>query len=289
MSVKRPILRYHGGKFGTHGRVSDWVNRHLPPHRFYVELFGGAGSVLLRKHRAKSEIYNDLDDDVVNLFRVLRDPESAERLEYLLRLTPYARTEFVAARETIEDPVERARRLIVCSFQGHGSAGLRAESRPGFRAAESEGRILASQDWAGYPDHIASFVRRLTGVTIECRTWQEIVPRYEGADTLFYVDPPYLHDVRTSRATDGYRHELVEADHVELAEWATSSTSMVVVSHYDHPLYREMYAGWSTHSKRVPVDSGASRVEVLWLNPAAEAARPRRHFFDKLAPAEEAR
>ena len=282
MSVRRPVLRYHGGKFGTHGHVADWVARYFPPHRVYVEPFGGAASVLMRKARAKSEVYNDLDDDVVNLFRVLRDPEAAARLEDLLRLTPYARTEFVDAREPSDDPVERARRLIVCSFQGHGSAGLRAESRTGFRAAESEGRILASSDWAGYPDHVGSFVRRLTGVMVECRPWPDVVGRYEGEDTLFYVDPPYLHDVRTSRSTDGYRHELEESDHVELAEWATSSGSMVVVSHYDHPLYRELYEGWTTHRKRVPVDSGASRVEVLWLNPAAEAARPRRGLFDRI-------
>ena len=276
----RPVLRYHGGKFGTNGHVADWIGRHLPPHRLYVEPFGGAGSVLMRKARAAGEVYNDLDDDIVNLFRVLRTPYQAAELERLLRLTPYARTEFVEARDSVSDPVERARRLIVCSFQGHGSAGLRAESRTGFRAAESEGRILASSDWASFPAHLASFTRRLAGVTIECRPWQDLVCRYEGADTLFYVDPPYLHDVRTARSSDGYRHEMTDSDHVELARWATSSPSMVVVSHYDHPLYREAYDGWARHRKRVPVDSGASRVEILWCNAAAEAARPRRSLFD---------
>ena len=272
MKPKRPILRYHGGKFGSGGRVADWIASELPPHRLYVEPCGGAASVLLRKPRAKSEVYSEPDDDVCNLFRVVRTPYLAAELERVLRLTPYARSEFEAAREKATDPVERARRLLVLAFMGHGSAGLRSESRTGFRAAESEGRILASQDWANYPDHLAAITDRLCGVLVESRSWQAVVPRYDAPSTLVYVDPPYLHDVRTARATDGYRFEMTDADHVELAEWATNSPSMVVVSHYDHPLYRELYAGWETTSMDVRVDSGQSRTELLWKNPAASEA-----------------
>ena len=90
MTPTRPVLRYMGGKW----RLAPWILRHLPPHRTYVEPFGGAASVLLRKPRAYAEIYNDLDGEIVSLFRVLRDPEAAAELVRRIALTPFAREEF---------------------------------------------------------------------------------------------------------------------------------------------------------------------------------------------------
>jgi len=84
--IDRPVLRYHGGKF----RIAPWVIEHFPPHRTYVEPFGGAAGVLLQKPRAYSEIYNDLDSDVVNFFQVLRDPAQLDRLLQACAATPYA-------------------------------------------------------------------------------------------------------------------------------------------------------------------------------------------------------
>ena len=87
MKIRRPIVRYHGGKF----LLADWIISHFPHHHGYVEPFGGGGSVLLKKGRCHFEVYNDLDGEIVNLFRCMRD--NGERLRNLIRLTPYSRRE----------------------------------------------------------------------------------------------------------------------------------------------------------------------------------------------------
>src|SRR4051812_17821987 len=108
-NIKRPVLRYHGGKF----MLAKWIIQNFPEHRIYVEPFGGAASVLMRKKRSYAEVYNDQWDTVVNVFNVLRDPESAKKLEMLLRLTPFSRSEFQKCDQvkldTIQDPIEKAR------------------------------------------------------------------------------------------------------------------------------------------------------------------------------------
>jgi DNA adenine methylase len=126
----RPLLRWHGGKW----LLAPWIISHFPPHRVYVEPYGGAFSVGLRKPRVYAEIWNDLDGELVNLFRVLREPPLAARLVDQVRLTPFAREEFNAAYAPSEDPLERARRLVVRSFMGHGADGGSGIYRTGFRA-----------------------------------------------------------------------------------------------------------------------------------------------------------
>lgn len=121
---RRPVLRYHGGKW----RLAPWICAHFPAHRLYVEPFGGAASVLLRKPRSYGEIYNDLDGEIVNVFRVLRD--NGHALRAALELTPFAREEFAESYMPHSDPIEQARRTIVRSFQGFGSAAVCGE---GFR------------------------------------------------------------------------------------------------------------------------------------------------------------
>lgn len=127
-NIKHPLIRYHGGKF----RLAPWVISHFPDHRCYVEPFGGAASVLLRKSRSEAEVYNDLDDEIVNLFRVPRDKDQAEKLIDACLLTPYSRTEFNCAYEISDCSIERARKTIVRATMGFGSAGA-TKGKTGFR------------------------------------------------------------------------------------------------------------------------------------------------------------
>jgi DNA adenine methylase len=119
-NVSHPLIRYHGAKW----RLAPWIISHFPKHRIYVEPFGGSGSVLLRKKQSEIEVYNDLDGEIVNLFRVARD--NGEELSRLVYLTPYSREEFVKSFEPSDDPIEQARRTVVRSFQGFGSGYVTA-------------------------------------------------------------------------------------------------------------------------------------------------------------------
>ncbi|HDJ2774507.1 TPA: DNA adenine methylase, partial [Serratia rubidaea] len=160
--IKHPAIRYHGAKF----RLAPWIIEHMPTHTCYVEPFGGAAGVLLQKPRSYAEVYNDLDGEVVNLFRVLRDPELNQRLQDSCMLTPYSRDEFCSAREHIDEPVERARRMVVRACMGFGSAaGIGGQS--GFRSDSKRKYATASHLWARYPDNLSAVCQRLQGVIIE--------------------------------------------------------------------------------------------------------------------------
>lgn len=274
MIPKRPALRWHGGKW----KLAPWIIQFLPPHRVYVEPYGGAASILIRKQRAYAEIYNDLDDEVVTLFRVLRDREAAEQLRSLLRLTPFARGEFKAAYEMTDDPIERARRLIVRSFMGFGSnahaSAEKGHRSTGFRATSNRSGTTPATDWANYPDALDALIERMQGVVIESRPAVEVMAQHDRAGTLHYVDPPYMHETRAqSNKYDlgwrMYRHELSNDDHSQLLDFLRNVSGMVVLSGYDTPLYAAMLSDWGRFEKQTFADGARARTEVLWLNPAA--------------------
>jgi DNA adenine methylase len=265
----RPVMRYHGGKF----LLADWICEHLPPHRVYTEAFGGAASVLLRKPRVYGEVLNDLDGEVVNVFRILQDPRQAAELERLLRVTPFARAEFEASYEPAFESVEQARRTITRSFMGFGSAAHNSDHKTGFRANSNRSGTTPAQDWAHYPEALAFFTGRLQGVVIECRPAAEVIEQHDGAEVLHYVDPPYPHETRRFKARKTgqvYRHELTDADHRTLATVLRAVTGMVVLSGYACPLYdEELFPDWHRVTRRALADGAREREEVLWLSPRA--------------------
>lgn len=278
-SVTRPPMRYFGGKWV----IAPWLLKHFPDHRVYVEPYGGGASVLLRKARVYSEVYNDLDGEIVNVFRVLQDPEKAARLRELLHLTPFARDEFKLSfspftRANLKKfgDVEMARRTIILSLMGFGADAMLRLST-GFRAVSNRSGTTPAHDWRNYPDCVPAFIERLRGVVIENRPALEIIRQHDGPDTLFYVDPPYVHDTR-SRKTNrksgrikahGYRHEMTDEEHRELAELLKGARGAVVLSAYHHPLYDELYEGWHCVEKQTHADGARDRVEMLWLSPRA--------------------
>lgn len=276
MTPRRPVLRYHGGKW----RLAPWICAHFPRHRTYVEPYGGGGSVLLRKPRAHSEIYNDCWGLVVNVFRVLRDPETAEQLRRAVELTPFARDEFAgcghADMAAIADPIERARRTIFRSFAGHGSASVNGDYSTGLRVAGRRSGGAPCREWATYPAEIPAFVERLRGVTIENRDALELLARHDAEDMLAYLDPPYPHTTRNMRRGNAnYVFEMTDDDHREFAAVARGLSGHVVVSGYRCELYEKLFAGWPS-VERVAQSDGGERTEVLWLHPRTWDALGRR-------------
>lgn len=274
----RPVMRYHGGKW----RLAPWIISHFPTHRIYVEPFGGGASVLLRKPRSFAEVYNDLDGDVVNVFRVLRDPTQAEQLERACHLTPWSRTEFWGAYEPTDDPVEQARRTILRTFMAHGGTSRR-KNRTGFRAVGYSRTRCASMDWAGWPELVPAFTERLRGVVIEQRPALEVIAQQDREGTLFYCDPPYPTSTRSairwpSENDRAYAHNLAEDDHAELAEVLHRIRGAAVVSSYPSELYDGLYGDWQMVEKEALGDGAVKRTEVLWLNPKAQKGGQGRLF-----------
>lgn len=261
MAISRPVLRYPGGKF----RIAKWIVSHFPQHDFYVEPYGGGGSVLMQKPEARGEIYNDIYGDAVNVFRVLRDPEQAAELERLIRLTPCSYEEYKFAYELCEDPVERARRTIYRSFMTIGADGVVRRSA-GFRGLKNNDTVVTSaQEWTRYPDVITTFTKRLRNVLIENRDALAVIKMYDKPTTLFYVDPPYVFSTRTKEKV--YVQEMNDDDHVRLAELLHQVKGMVVLSGYTSKLYDQLYSDWRMVKRSTTAQNGKGRVECLWLSP----------------------
>ena len=267
--LKRPPLRYHGGKW----RIAHIILEYFPPHTTYVEPFGGGASVLLRKRRSKNEIYNDLDSDIVNVFKVLRDPIQSKELLKLLELTPFSREEMVIGWQDTNCPIEQARRCLVRSHMGFGSAGA-TKGRTGFRGVDcyENSYSAPAKQWNELPIHLSAIIQRLKGVVLENTDALKLIEQTNIESTLLYIDPPYIPSTRSSmkNGMQYYRHEMTEEDHVQLLEKIINVKSQVIISGYKTSLYMDMLHDWKfiTFKARASSKKGTViRDECLWIKP----------------------
>lgn len=263
----RPMVRYHGGKW----KLAPWIISHFPHHRVYVEPFGGGGSVFLRKSRSYAEIYNDLDGDIVNVFRVARDHGNEPKDS--LFLTPFSREEFIDSYFPSENKIEQARRTIVRSFMGFGSASVTKNGHvskrftspsTGFRSNSNRSGTTPAHDWKNYAEVFDLLIHRMRGIVIENRDAKEVMLAQDGEQTLHYVDPPYVSGTRDKGAD--YQHEMTDEDHIKLAEFLKRLKGTVVLSGYNSEMYSDLYSGWSVSEKETFADGGSARVERIWMN-----------------------
>lgn len=256
---------WYGGKYSH----LDFILPNIPlDATHFCDVFGGSAAVLINRAPSPVETFNDIDSEITNFFEVLRNEH--EELLRVISLTPFSREELLraCAYEQGLSSVERARRFFVRARQ----------TRTGLAQASSEGRwahcVLTSRAgmagavsrWLGSVDGLAEIAQRLQRVQIENAPALDVIARYDTAETVFYLDPPYVHSSRGDSSAYGY--EMSDADHVELASALASIRGRAVLSGYRTPLYDRLYASWNridapariAHSVRQP------RRESLWLN-----------------------
>jgi DNA adenine methylase len=263
---------WYGGKFNH----LDWLLPLLPTTTHYCEPFGGSAAVLLNRDPSPVETYNDIDGEVVNFFRVLRDDHDS--LIRAIGLTPFSREELrIAAQAPLEglSDLERARRFFVRARQVRtglaqtASAGRWAHCKLTSRA----GMAGAVSRWLGSVEGLSEIVQRLLRVQIENAPAIEVIQRYDSEETLFYCDPPYAHDSRSD--VKAYSFEMKDVEHRALARVLHKVKGKVALSGYHSQLMEELYEDWNfiestpkkAHSTNTRSDNAKQdRVEVLWVN-----------------------
>lgn len=268
--MKQLPFKYTGGKW----KLASWIVPLLPEHTRYIEPYGGSAAILLNKPKVDEEIYNDINGDCVNVYRVLRDPETAEELAYRMFWTPQAREEYVDSYEPTDDPIERARRFLIRCGQSFGSYGGARKESSGWVNAIAP---IRSKHWKKYvtPQNFIDWHERMREVTIENADALEVIKKYDKSGALIYADPPYEESTWSTRRAFG-KNALT--DHAELLRLLKQCKASVVISGYDCELYRDELSGWELHTKNSMTsdkrrDANNRRVECLWISPVASNFR----------------
>lgn len=250
----KSVLKYPGAK----NRLAPWICSYIPEHKVYLEPFAGSLAVLFNKPKVHIETVNDMHDEVVNYFRMLRD--SKEELQRLIKLTPYSRSEYEKAYEDTNDNIERARRFCVRCWMGFGNSNL---YKNGFKSGQQTHSPNPAKAWAELPETMELATERLKGVQIEKLPATELIKRYDTQDVFIYADPPYLHGTRKNYL---YKYEMSDKEHKELLQILVAHPGKVLLSGYDNNLYNNMLVGWKKVQKKTRAEKGLARTETLWMN-----------------------
>ena len=251
----KSLLKYPGSKW----KIAEWIIGLFPEHKVYCEPFFGSGAVFFNKKPCYIETINDVDGNIVNLFKMCR--EHPEELSRAINLTPFSREEFVSCYDmSVDDPIERARRTVV---RYHQSFGTSNSSKKSWRNVQTYGGPRCATMWNDLPETVISCCERLKCAQIECIDAIELIKRYNSSDTLIYCDPPYLQDLRKRNM---YAHEFTEEQHKELLSVLLQSKSKVILSGYDSKLYNNTLKDWNTAEIETIAQMGLHRTEKIWFN-----------------------
>lgn len=257
----RAVLKYPGSKWNIAGDLAELI----PPHHSYVEPYFGSGAVLFTKAPSDIETVNDLDGDVVNLFRCIQ--QDPGRLAGLVMTTPYSREvydrQFDSPKESLyTDDFERAAGFLVRCWQGHGFRTM--GNKVGWKNdVVGRERMYALWNWYRLPDWIIEIAERLRQVQIENRPAIEVIRKFDHPGVFMYIDPPYLLNTRKGKQ---YKHEMTDQDHEELLGTIMQSQARIMISGYESELYDRYLSGWKKEYFSSCAESGRPRQEVVWMN-----------------------
>ena len=252
----RALLNYPGAKWG----MSKEIVALMPPHRSYLEPFFGSGAVLFNKPPSAIETVNDIDGDITNFFKVLR--EQPDRLAEAISLTPYSRDVFNDAHENWgSDSFDRAYRFAIRSKMGHG---FKTYTKTGFKIdVFSRERSYCVSCWNRFPQDVAQAAERLKSVQIENRPALDVIRKFNHDNVLIYADPPYLMNTRSCKQ---YRYEMTEQDHLDLLDALKQHRGPVILSGYPSEMYSRELHGWNEIHRKSYNQNAAQRTEALWCN-----------------------
>lgn len=283
MSKDRQPLKWHGGK----SYQAKWIISLMPPRVanpnapaaddagwcHYVEPYFGGGAVLLAQDpEGISEVVNDINGELTNFWDVLKSPPQFAELEIALRLTPCSAVEFDRSKDlsAVTDPVRRAAAFFVRNRQSRQALGkdfctiARNRTRRGMNELPSA--------WLSAIDGLGDIHARLQRVVILNTDAVKVIKQQDGPRTLFYLDPPYLHETRQTTTEYG-RHEMSQRDHDELLSALVGLKGRFLLSGYDNHLYQAFEKQYGWRRAELSIDNKASsqadkpqKTEVVWMN-----------------------
>ena len=251
------VLKYPGGK----NKIANWICGFIPSHDVYLEPFFGGGAVFFnKKQKAHIETINDLDSNIFNLFKTLRD--QPDKLIHAIELTAYSRDEYNYAWDEpiTNDNVERARSFAVKCNMAIG-AGNRYKN--GFRTGQQKVSPNPAKSWSEYPDALRIAYERLKGVQIEHIDALELIKRYHTKDVFIYLDPPYL---LSTRKGNMYHHEMTDDQHLLLLKEIAKHPAKIMISGYESDMYNSILKNWHKETKSTLAEFAQKRTECLWMN-----------------------
>lgn len=251
-----PLLKYPGAK----NRLAPWIVSHIPPHHVYCEPFLGSGAVFLNKEPSYNEILNDLDDDIYNFFKIVR--EQSEELCRLIDTTPYSRIEY--SNSFNDGPIsdlEKARRFAVKCWQGFGCGNT---YKTGYRRGIGDTSPNPAKAWARLPETVRFATERLKNAQIEHVDALKLIKDMHGESTFIYIDPPYLQETRVKKKQ--YTHEMADEQHAELLQIVKESDCKIMISAYENELYNEQLKDWRKEYKSTTAECSRRRIETLYMN-----------------------
>lgn len=252
------VIKYPGSKWS----LADWIIRFFPKHHTYLEPFFGSGAVLFNKPRSCIETVNDLDGNVTNFFRWVKD--DPEKLAHEIYYTPYARQVYEEASiEAPADSLANAANFCIRCNMGHGfrTTGEKVGWKTDIQGRE---RAYAAKEWCELPEKIIQAAERLRGVQIENRPALDLIRRYNHKKVLIYLDPPYMPGTRHGKQ---YRCEMYsQKAHEELLEAVLTHKGPVLISGYATELYQDLLKHWHREETSCRTQSGKVKTENLWMN-----------------------